>query len=158
MWPRLSWRRSRRLLASNQAQSCSTTLRILPSPEPCAWPILRIWGMGLDAVPPAEGAVLGAVIACVGVQLGDGGADDLGQVQEMPEDARIMDVGGRGNGAQREAVGRDETWYLVPGLPRSVGLGPVNAPPCLARTEQLSTTTSQEAISGPARPIRIRAR
>src|SRR4051794_41053613 len=42
------------------------------------------------------------------------------------------------------------TWYLVPGLPRSVGLGPVSSPPCLARTEQLSTTTSQGAASGPA--------
>src|SRR5215208_4609043 len=49
------------------------------------------------------------------------------------------------------------TWYLVPGLPRSVGLGPVSSPPRLARTEQLSTTTSQEAASGPARTIRIRA-
>ena len=49
------------------------------------------------------------------------------------------------------------TWYLVPALPRSVGLGPVSSPPCLARTEQLSTTTSQDAVSGPARTIRIRA-
>src|ERR671916_267195 len=49
------------------------------------------------------------------------------------------------------------TWYLVPGLPRSVGLGPVSSPPRLARTEQLSTTTSQEAASGPERTIRIRA-
>src|SRR6478672_8168024 len=49
-------------------------------------------------------------------------------------------------------------WYLVPGLPRSVGLGPVSAPPRLARTEQLSTTTSQRAGSDPARTMRIRAR
>src|SRR3954466_9731790 len=49
------------------------------------------------------------------------------------------------------------TWYLVPALPRSVGLGPVSSPPRLARTEQLSTTTSQGATSGPARTIRIRA-
>src|SRR3954454_1868542 len=49
------------------------------------------------------------------------------------------------------------TWYLVPALPRSVGLGPVSSPPCLARTEQLSTTTSQGALPGPARTIRIRA-
>src|SRR5690242_10706520 len=49
-------------------------------------------------------------------------------------------------------------WYLVPALPRSVGLGPVSSPPRLARTEQLSTTTSQEvATPGPARTIRIRA-
>src|SRR3954468_20209148 len=29
-------------------------------------------------------------------------------------------------------------WYLVPRLPRSVGLGPVRSPPRLARTEQVS--------------------
>src|SRR3954467_5956797 len=28
------------------------------------------------------------------------------------------------------------TWYLVPALPRSVGLGPVSSPPCLARTDE----------------------
>src|SRR4051812_22830889 len=48
-------------------------------------------------------------------------------------------------------------WYLVPRLPRSVGLGPVSSPPRSARTEQLSTTTSQAATSGPARTSRIRA-
>src|SRR3954454_4645259 len=49
------------------------------------------------------------------------------------------------------------TWYLVPALPRSVGLGPVSSPPCLARTEQLSTTTSQEVTSDPERTIQTRA-
>src|SRR4051794_31816741 len=49
-------------------------------------------------------------------------------------------------------------WYLVPALPRSVGFGPVSSPPRFARTEQLSTTTSQEAATpGPARTIRTRA-
>src|SRR4051794_17984120 len=33
-------------------------------------------------------------------------------------------------------------WYLVPRLPRSVGLGPVRSPPRLARTEQLSRIRS----------------
>src|SRR4028118_879133 len=49
------------------------------------------------------------------------------------------------------------TWYLVPALPRSVGLGPVRSPPRLARTEQLSTTTSHGASSGPERTMRISA-
>src|SRR3712207_2634150 len=48
------------------------------------------------------------------------------------------------------------TWYLGPGLPRSVGLGPVSSPPRLARTEQLSTTTSQDVASDPERTIRTR--
>src|SRR5947209_14924441 len=49
-------------------------------------------------------------------------------------------------------------WYLVPDLPRSVGFGPVKSPPRLARTLQLSTTTSQAraAASGPDRAIRTR--
>src|SRR4051794_4995748 len=49
------------------------------------------------------------------------------------------------------------TWYLVPSLPRSVGLRPVSSPPRLALTEQLSTTTSHAATSGPERTIRSRA-
>ena len=43
IWPSLSCRRSSRLLARSQAQSCSTTQRIPPRPGPCAAPILRIW-------------------------------------------------------------------------------------------------------------------
>ena len=39
MRPSRSRRRSNRLFASNQAQSCSTTLRTMPSPEPCGAPI-----------------------------------------------------------------------------------------------------------------------
>src|SRR5688500_17674182 len=34
------------------------------------------------------------------------------------------------------------TWYLVPRLPRSVGLGPVRSPPRLARTEHASRIRS----------------
>src|SRR3954453_20351785 len=49
------------------------------------------------------------------------------------------------------------TWYLVPSLPRPVGLRPVRAPPRLALTEQLSTTTSHAATSGTERTIRSRA-
>jgi hypothetical protein len=40
-------------------------------------------------------------------------------------------------------------------LPRSVGLGPHRLPPCLARTEQRSTTTPHGATFGPARTMRI---
>src|SRR3954454_3527595 len=49
------------------------------------------------------------------------------------------------------------TWYLVPSLPRSVGLRPVSSPPRLNLTEQLSNTTSHAATSGPERTIRSRA-
>ena len=58
--------------------------------------------------------------------------------------------------AQRQAVRGDDEAVLVPSLPHSVGLWPVSAPPRLACTERLSTTTSQG--SDPARTMRIRAR
>src|SRR5215218_9648616 len=88
---------------------------------------------------------------------GSGRFGDLGRL------ACLVYNRGQGRRAGRRpaggrAVGRDRhAWYLVPALPRSVGLGPVSSPPRLARTEQLSSTTSQGAISGPERTIRIRA-
>jgi len=46
---------------------------------------------------------------------------------------------------------------VVPRLPRSVGLGPVNSPPRLARTLHVSRTRSQlsAVVSGPERAMRI---
>jgi hypothetical protein len=61
--------------------------------QPRAMRCANLADMRLDAVSPAEVAVLGAVLARLGVQLGDRGADDLGQVQKMPEEAGVMDVG-----------------------------------------------------------------
>jgi hypothetical protein len=119
--------------------------------------LARLADAGLDAVPQTEPTVLGAVVSGVRVQLADGGADDLGQAQEMGEEPRVVDVGGRGNHGQRGMPSVETTtWYLVPALPRSVGLGPVSSPPRVARTEQLSTTTSEGASSGPERTIRTR--
>src|SRR3954463_6104449 len=37
-------------------------------------------------------------------------------------------------------------WYLVPLLPRSVGLGPVRSPPRLARTKQVSRIRSRDQV------------
>src|SRR5919107_2614628 len=125
--------------------------------EPRAMRLAYLADAGLDAVPQAEIAVLGTVISRVGEQLADGRADHLSQAQEMEKEPRIVDVGGRGNDAQRDAVGRRYHVVLGPALPRSVGLGPVSSPPRLARTEQRSTTTAQGAASGPARTIRMRA-
>src|ERR687898_1139840 len=42
-------------------------------------------------------------------------------------------------------------WYLVPRLPRSVGLGPVRSPRRLARTEQLSRIRVGSTRSMPTR-------
>ena len=57
--------------------------------------------MGLNAVVPAKVAVLGTVVARVGLQLADGGTGDLGQAQQRPQEPRVVDIGGRGDGAQR---------------------------------------------------------
>ena len=99
--------------------------------------------MRLNAVVPAEVAVLGTVIARVRIKLGNGSAGDLGQMQQMPKEARVVDVGGRGDGAERQAVGATTTWYLVSGLPRSAGLGP-------------ESTASQTACGGTSAPVRRR--
>src|SRR5215208_1811707 len=99
----LSLRRSSRLLASNQAQSCSTMQRTEPSPDPCGWPTLRMQGW-MPSRTQSERAVVGAVVGRVGVQPADGGADHLGQAQQMREEPRVVDVGGRRNDAQRGAV------------------------------------------------------
>ena len=78
--------------------------------------------MGLNAVVPAEVAVLGTVIARIGIKPGDGGAGDLGQRQQMPEEVRVVDVGGRGDGAERQAVGGDDM-VLGPGIAPVGGIG-----------------------------------
>ena len=65
-------------------------------------------------------------------------------------------LAGEGTTASGRPSVETTTWYLVPDLPRSVGFGPVNSPPRLVRTEQLLTTTSQAAASGPERAIRTR--
>ena len=52
----------------------------------------------LDAVLPAERAVLGAVVARVGVRPADDSTDDPGQAQGMGKEPGVMDVGGRAEG------------------------------------------------------------
>src|SRR3954466_8784682 len=50
----------------------------------------------------------------------------------------------------RQAIGTPSPsvamWYLVPLLPRSVGLGPVRSPPRLARTKQVSRIRSRDQV------------
>ena len=84
-------------------------------------------------------------------------ADDLGQAQQCGKSRVSWTLAAEGTTPSGMPSVETTIWYLVPALPRSVGLGPVSSPPRLARTEQLSTTTSQGAASGPERTIRIRA-
>ena len=74
----------------------------------------------------------------------------------MRQEPRVVDVGGRGNHTQREAVGGGHDMVLGPGLAAVVDWGR-SLTAVLRPTEQLSTTTSQEATSGPERAIRTRA-
>lgn len=100
---------------------------------------------GLNAIEPAKVAVLGIVVARVGVQLADGSTGDLGQAQQMPKEPRVVDVGGREDGAERQAVGGDDDVVLGLGLAAVGGVGTGQLAAALARTEQLSITTSHGA-------------
>ena len=81
--------------------------------EPRAVRLAHLADAGLDAVLQAEPAVVGAVVGRVGVQPADGGADHLGQAQQMREEPRVVDVGGRGDRAPagcRRSRPRRGTW------------------------------------------------
>ena len=81
---------------------------------------------GLDAVLQAEEpAVLGAVVSRVRLQPANGGADDLGQAQQMREEPGVVNVGRGGNCRQRDAVGRGHDVVLGPRL--------TALPPCRGR-------------------------
>jgi hypothetical protein len=69
----LSFRRSRRLLASSQAFACSTTQRVEPNPDPVR--LADLADERQDAVVPAKPAIIGAVIFGIGIEPGDSGAD-----------------------------------------------------------------------------------
>src|SRR3954463_15086865 len=91
--------------------------------EPRAVRLAHLADVRLDTLARTEPTVVGAVVGGVGVHLADGGADDLGQAQQVREEPRVMDVGGRGHGAQREAVGRDHYMVLGPGFAAVGGIG-----------------------------------
>ena len=61
----------------------------------------------------------------------DPGHDGEGGQEQALEQERAVDVGRRGRaGGDRHAItGPRVRWYLVPRLPRSVGLGPRRSPP-----------------------------
>ena len=109
----------------------------------------------LDGLAQAEPAVVRAVVAGIGEPAGAPDADQQGEAQQFGEHPGIVDIGGRGHGAERQPVARDHDMILGAGL-APVGFGPVSSPPCLARTLQLSTITSRSraAISGSDRAMR----
>ena len=57
-----------------------------------------------------------------------------------------MRVGGRQADSQRDAAAVVSRWYLEPGLPRSVGFGPVRQPPLGAHAHR---------IQAGARPVQL---
>src|SRR3954452_14935060 len=85
---------------------------------------------------PAEIAMMLGIVAFVGEHGPDPRHDGEGGQEQPLEHQSVIDVrrGGRkATGTPSPAMG-----YLVPRLPRSVGLGPVRSPPRLARTEHVS--------------------
>ena len=79
---------------------------------------------GLDAVLPAEFAVVRAGVGRIGVEPADRSTNGQGQAQQVREEPRVVDVGGRGDGGQREAVGRGHDMVLGPGLAAVGGIRP----------------------------------
>src|SRR4051812_36362000 len=82
------------------------------------------------------------VVAFIGEHRANAGHNREGGQEQPLEDKRIVDV----RRVAKQATGTPSPsvamWYLVPRLPRSVGLGPVRSPPRLARTEQVSRIRS----------------
>ncbi len=92
--------------------------------------------------------VLG-IIPLVGEHGADAGHDRECRQEQPVEDQRVVDVGRGGGAGDRNAAPSTATWYLVPRLARSVGLGPVRSLPRLAPTEQLSRIRSGWPCSMP---------
>ncbi|TWA53578.1 hypothetical protein FBZ84_1324 [Azospirillum baldaniorum] len=112
--PSLSCRRSKRLFASSHAQTMLDDASDLA--ERRAVGLADLADVRLDPVVQAEPAVVGTVVSRVRVEPADGGADDLGQAQQIRKEPGIMHVGGRRDDRQRQAVGRDDHMVLGPGL------------------------------------------
>jgi hypothetical protein len=98
---------------------------------------------GFGAEAAAEVAMRFGVIPFVREHGADAGHNGEGGQEQALEDEGVVDVGGCRNAGDGVPFPVTATWYLVPRLPRSVGLGPVSSPPRLARTEQLSTIGSE---------------
>ncbi len=84
--------------------------------EPRAVGFADLADVRLDPVAQAEPAVVGAVVSRIRVEPADGGADDLGQAQQIRKELGVMHVGGRRDDCQRQAIGRDDHMVLGSGL------------------------------------------
>jgi hypothetical protein len=114
----------------------STGQRRRPSPGAGRSPALVDEWLGM--IGQAELAIAFGIIALVGEHLGDPRHHAGGGEEQRSEESGVVDVRGGDGAGHRRALPLTATWYFVPGLARSVGLGPVSAPPRLARTRQLS--------------------
>jgi|1186.fasta_scaffold191877_1 hypothetical protein len=86
--------------------------------------------VGLGAEPAAQFAMMLSVIVLVREPGPDAGRDGKGGREQPLERQGVIDIRRRDRAGDRHAVasGRD-VMYLVPRLPRSVGLGPVRSSP-----------------------------
>ena len=102
----------------------------------------RAYGLRLDVEAAAQFAMVFGVVFFIREHGADAGHNREGGQEQPLEDKRVVDICRGGNAGDWHADPSVAIWYLVPLLPRSVGLGPVRSPPRLARTEQLSTFRS----------------
>lgn len=92
---------------------------------------------GLDALAQAKPAVVRTVVAGIGEKARDPDADHQGEAQQFGEHPGIMDVGGRGDRAQRQPIARDD----------DVVLGAALAPVGRVRPGQLATMLGPDAAA-----------
>ena len=79
--------------------------------------------VGRNAIAQAEGAVVGTVVPRIGIQPPDNSADRLGQTHQIGKHHGVVDVGGRRQGSEWNAVGRDDHVVLRSWLAPVGGIG-----------------------------------
>ena len=102
----------------------------------------------LDALAQAEPAVVRAVVAGIGEPAGAPDADQQGEAQQFGEHPGIVDIGGRGHGAERQPVARDHDMILGAGL---APVGPVRSARRRAWPERSNCRRSRPGRGRPSR-------
>src|SRR5512134_1349818 len=136
---------------SSQEMAFSTTCRMAPRLEPCLSPRARIRGRTprmrqyarLSWLSYPASAIRWPTLA----------QTTKARLSRWRSNRVSLTLAAEATAARGRPSASTTRWYLLPGLPRSVGFGPIRSPPRLVRTLQLSTTMRQGALmsrSGPS--------
>ena len=92
----------------------------------------------MDALAQTKPTVVEAVVAGIGIEVTDGGADRHRQPQQIGKHHGVVDVGGRWQRPEGNPVGRDDKVILGPRLAAIGRVRPGVVPPFGAFTMALS--------------------